>query len=135
MPEKNNFINLKEYFNKVWKSMKVKLSYIYGVCDTNKNKIFNNIHLFFMKKIDKYKKRMDLKKQRYNSLAPRDDIEDSATVDMLEKALLEKNNKNVALSGKYGAGKSSIVLSTLKKQRKLKPLNISLGMLGIKDRS
>ena len=134
MPEKNNFINLKEYFYKACKFILLKSSHIYNTFDTTKRKLFNNIKKFFIQKKDKHARRIDLKKQQYNSLAPRNDIKDSATVDMLEKALIEKSNKNVALSGKYGAGKSSIVLSTLKKQRKLKPLYISLGMLGIKDK-
>ena len=133
MPEKNNFINLKEYFYKACKFILLKSSHIYNTFDTTKRKLFNNIKKFFIQKKDKHARRIDLKKQQYNSLAPRNDIKDSATVDMLEKALIEKSNKNVALSGKYGAGKSSIVLSTLKKQRKLKPLYISLGMLGIND--
>ena len=121
MSKEDKGIKLKENFNKSCKFIKTK------------NKIFNSIKGFFMQKLEIYAKRKDLKKQKYKSLAPRNDIKDNATVDMLEKALIEKSNKNVALSGKYGAGKSSIVLSTLKKQRKLKPLYISLGMLGIND--
>lgn len=97
-------------------------------------KITNFLKTNFINLKNKYNKRKELKKQKYDSLAPKDNIKDSATVDMLRKALKEKKNRNVALSGKYGSGKSSIVLSALKNQKKFKPLYISLGMLGIQEK-
>lgn len=88
----------------------------------------------------KLRSRKKIKIKEYSSLAPRDDIENNASIEMLKQALKDKRNKNIALSGKYGAGKSSIVLSALKKEKfrvfrkeKFKPLYISLGMLGIEN--
>lgn len=121
-----------KYFGELLISKKVQLI---EKCGNIKNKIGNFCKTIFLKMKNKYIRRRDLKKQKYDSLAPRDDIKESATVDMLRKALKEKKNKNVALSGKYGAGKSSIVLSALKNQRKFKPLYISLGMLGIQEKN
>ncbi len=74
-------------------------------------------------------------KKEYESLAPVSNIKNNATLDMLVNAVADSKNYNIALSGKYGAGKSSIIKSFLKGFRKLiyKPLYISLGMLGIED--
>lgn len=98
------------------------------------NKIIDITKSKLIKIKKRYHKKWSIKKQQYTSLAPLDNIKDDATVDMLKKALYEKKNKNIALSGKYGAGKSSIVLSTLKSENKFKPLYISLGMLGIQEK-
>lgn len=133
MSKNDKYINLKEIYNKFMSFIKLNISRVCRVLRVTQNKILRKIKRFLIQERDKCARKIDLYKQKYNSLAPRDDIKNSATVDMLKKALLEKNNKNVALSGKYGAGKSSIVLSALKKQNKLKPLYISLGMLGIND--
>ena len=74
-------------------------------------------------------------KKEYESLAPVSNIKNNATLDMLVNAVADSKNYNIALSGKYGAGKSSIIKSFFKGFRKLiyKPLYISLGMLGIED--
>ena len=44
----------------------------------------------------------------YESLAPISNIKKSATLDMLINAVGDSKNYNIALLGKYGAGKSSI---------------------------
>lgn len=75
------------------------------------------------------------KSKDYVSLAPISNIKESATLDMLINAVGDSKNYNIALSGKYGAGKSSIIRSFFKGIRKIiyKPLYISLGMLGLDD--
>ena len=74
--------------------------------------------------------------KEYESLAPVSNIKNNATLDMLINAVVNSKNYNIALSGKYGAGKSSLIKSFFKGFRKLiyKPLYISLGMFGIEDK-
>lgn len=75
-------------------------------------------------------------KKEYESLAPISNIKKNATLNMLINTVGDSNNHNIALSGKYGAGKSSIVRSFFKGIRKFiyKPLYISLGMLSLDDK-
>lgn len=74
-------------------------------------------------------------KKEYESLAPVSNIRKSATLNMLINTMADEKNYNIALSGKYGAGKSSIIKSFFKGIRKIvyKPLYISLGMLGLEE--
>ena len=69
----------------------------------------------------------------YETLAPTCNSNSTETVNMLSDFLSNDENINIALSGKYGAGKTSIINTMLKKdgQQKYKPLYISLGMFGI----
>ena len=66
-------------------------------------------------------------KKEYESLAPVSNIRKSATLNMLINTMADEKNYNIALSGKYGAGKSSIIKSFFKGIRKIvyKPLYIS----------
>ena len=74
-------------------------------------------------------------KKEYESLAPISNIRKNATLDMLINTITDEKNYNIALSGKYGAGKSSLIKSFFYGIRKLiyKPLYISLGMLGLEE--
>ncbi len=74
-------------------------------------------------------------KKEYESLAPVSNIRKSATLNMLINTMADEKNYNVALSGKYGAGKSSLIKSFFYGIRKViyKPLYISLGMLGLEE--
>lgn len=73
--------------------------------------------------------------KEYESLAPVSNIKKNATLDMLIDAVCDSENYNIALAGKYGAGKSSILKSFFRGFRKIiyKPLYISVGMLGMED--
>ena len=73
------------------------------------------------------------KKHHYESLAPTSDSDSEETINMLSDFLENKENINIALSGKYGAGKSSIINTFLKqdKRKVYRTLQISLGMFGI----
>lgn len=73
--------------------------------------------------------------KEYESLAPVSNIKNNDTLNMLINAVCDSKNYNIALSGKYGAGKSSIIRSFFNGFRKFiyKPLYISLGMLGIEE--
>ena len=57
--------------------------------------------------------------KEYESLAPVSNIKNNATLDMLINAVVNSKNYNIALSGKYGAGKSSLIKSFFKGFRKL----------------
>lgn len=72
-------------------------------------------------------------RHHYETLAPTSDSDSKETLNMLSDFLENKENINIALSGKYGAGKTSIINTLLKQDEKkiYKPLYISLGMFGI----
>src|SRR5690625_592452 len=69
---------------------------------------------------------MDNYKYNFQKLTPIDDADFETYEDAFDFALTDKDIKNIAVSGPYGSGKSSII-ETLKKQRTdLKYLHISL---------
>ena len=73
------------------------------------------------------------KQHHYETLAPTSDSDSKETINMLSDFLANKENINIALSGKYGAGKTSIINTFFKqdKRKVYRPLHISLGMFGI----
>lgn len=73
------------------------------------------------------------KKHCYETLAPTDNSESKETINMLKDFIKGENITNIALSGKYGAGKTSILKTFFNNsdKEKYKPLYISLGMFGI----
>lgn len=54
----------------------------------------------------------------YQHLAPIDTVKDKITFDALDYALSQNNIHNIALTGNYGAGKSSILESYIKQKNK-----------------
>ena len=54
----------------------------------------------------------------YQHLAPIDTVNDKTTFDALDYALSQNNIHNIALTGNYGAGKSSILESFIKQKNK-----------------
>lgn len=78
----------------------------------------------------KYEYEINLK-----SLAPIDNIVDSYNVKALEEACHNEKNFNIALDGVYGSGKSSIIKSFLKNNKKYKTLNISFANFKDKNKS
>lgn len=84
------------------------------------------------------KKRNPQKEKRYadilfQHLAPMDSVDDSATFGALDYALSQQNIHNIAVTGNYGSGKSSILTSYAKKRLKGKCLNISLATFAIEE--
>ena len=74
-----------------------------------------------IQKIDKYQN------ERFHDLAPADELDASREYfKALDWALRNDKITNIALSGPYGSGKSSIIQSYMKKHRWLKAINISL---------
>ena len=64
------------------------------------------------------KRIQEKKKNEFTDLAPIDDIENGAEyLKALHWAIKKKKVKNIALAGPYGAGKSSIIDTYLKKHR------------------
>ena len=55
----------------------------------------------------------------FQHLAPIDTVDDKTTFDALDYALSQNNIHNVALTGNYGAGKSSILESYIKQKNKI----------------
>ena len=104
------------------------------------NKWIVEKYIYFLdlleKKINELKKYKNIQKDienDFDSLAPKDCLKNNYTVELLKKVIKDPKNRNIALSGKYGAGKSSVVKSAFKSEKKIKPLYISLGLLGMKE--
>lgn len=87
-------------------------------------KVCNFAQLAFEKikqNINKYKN------MGFHDLAPTDELDASKEYfKALDWALKNDKITNIALSGPYGSGKSSIIQSYMKKHRRLKAINISL---------
>lgn len=87
-------------------------------------KVCNFVQLAFEKikqNINKYKN------MGFHDLAPTDELDASKEYfKALDWALKNDKITNIALSGPYGSGKSSIIQSYMKKHRRLKAINISL---------
>ena len=64
------------------------------------------------------KKQEKYKEIPFQHLAPIDTVEDKTTFDALDYALSQKNIHNIALTGNYGSGKSSILESYIKRSKK-----------------
>ena len=79
-------------------------------------------------------KRDKSKKSLYRDLAPDDDLKNNEEYfSALKWALKNPKIKNIAISGPYGAGKSSIIQSFVKKYPKYKYINISLANFSKND--
>lgn len=79
----------------------------------------------------KIKNRLELKtvqnnKYHFEDLAPIDNVNDKSYCEALSWALANKKIKNIAITGLYGSGKSSILQTFFKNQPIYKYLNISL---------
>lgn len=73
------------------------------------------------------KKNQNKNEKILEALSPKDDINDEIMFSALDYALDNENIKNLALTGDYGSGKSSLLRSYVKKRGKTKKiLNISL---------
>lgn len=69
------------------------------------------------------------KKNEFTDLAPIDDIENGAEyLKALHWAIKKKKVKNIALAGPYGAGKSSIIDTYLKKHRIIRSKSLRVSM-------
>lgn len=85
----------------------------------------------FINKIIKYKESIplgkDLKKSVYNDFTPSDTLSKTdETINALHWALNNHKVKNIALTGPYGAGKSSVIESYLKLYKLKNVIKISL---------
>ena len=78
------------------------------------------------KKVKKDVKIKEIKNMDFEKLSPIDDVDITSYEEALDFVLKNDDVNNVALSGTYGSGKSSIMLSYLKKHKDVKYLNISL---------
>ena len=96
-------------------------------------KITKRISEFFLDKkqaSQKEKRHADIP---FQHLAPIDSVDDSATFDALDYALTQQNIHNIAVTGNYGSGKSSVLASYAKKRLKRKCLNISLATFAMEE--
>lgn len=75
------------------------------------------------------KRIQEKKKNEFTDLAPIDDIENGAEyLKALHWAIKKKKVKNIALAGPYGAGKSSIIDTYLKKHRIIRSKSLRVSM-------
>ena len=73
-------------------------------------------------------------KSEYKDFTPEKEIENGEEyLNALEWALKNPDIKNIALSGPYGSGKSSIIQSYIKKHPSVKSLNISLATFDVEN--
>ncbi|MCX0391452.1 hypothetical protein LI050_07865, partial [Clostridium perfringens] len=71
-------------------------------------------------------KKLDYKKE-YESLTPKDNLEKSNSyIKALKESIDDLKRKNIAISGIYGSGKSSIIESFKQQYKEYKYLDISL---------
>ena len=104
-------------------------------------KLLKKIWKFYEKRILIYKylfnkNESKQKNKKIYELTPSTIINDDSYLDYLEAALDKKNITNIALSGPYGSGKSSILKAFRNKMSKnsnYKFLNISLATFKNKD--
>lgn len=119
--KKKLFRALKKFFKKIKGYFELILQNIWKIFDAEQN----------------YLKMSIFPSKDYKSFAPKNDITyENENIKMFISALSNRNNKNIAITGKYGAGKSSIIKSFFKSKFnrwKFKPLYISLGMFEINE--
>lgn len=89
---------------------------------------FERISVGIRKIVAKFKTKRVSKKHNtiFWSLTPKDDLDLQIYEQAIDYAFKKKDIHNVAISGAYGAGKSSIIASYKKKHRRLKFMHISL---------
>ncbi|MBR5231603.1 MAG: hypothetical protein IKW00_05080 [Clostridia bacterium] len=89
---------------------------------------FERIYAGIRKIVTKIKTKRASKKHNtiFWSLTPKDDLDLQIYEQAIDYAFKKKDIHNVAISGAYGAGKSSIIASYKKKHRRLKFMHISL---------
>ncbi|MDU6482103.1 MAG: hypothetical protein E6538_08895 [Paeniclostridium sordellii] len=115
--KKNNgiWIKIKNYVVSKYKFVIEKISLFINLCISLLTKLNNNI----LKKLD-YKK-------EYESLTPKDDLDkDNSYIKALKESIDDLKRKNIAISGIYGSGKSSIIESFKEQYKEYKYLDISL---------
>lgn len=86
------------------------------------------------RKIDSACPNVDDKNRRYEPFIPNNNIENGQEyMAALDWALLNPDIHNIAISGPYGSGKSSVIESYLKKHSELKALRISLAAFNLEE--
>lgn len=84
--------------------------------------------------LDRLLQRIPAKNFGYDDLAPESDIKNGQEyLNALYWGVKNKNVKNIALTGPYGSGKSSIIQSYLRKYPSTKALNISLATFNLQN--
>lgn len=118
-------LNLKRN-SKVWTRVK---TYIIGKYKLIIEKVsaFINLCISLLAKINnKILKKLDYKKE-YESLTPKDNLDrNNSYIKALKESIDDLKRKNIAISGIYGSGKSSIIESFKEQYKEYKYLDISL---------
>lgn len=96
-------------------------------------KITKRMSEFFLSKKQTPRKEKRHADIPFQHLAPIDSVDDSATFDALDYALSQQNIHNIAVTGNYGSGKSSVLASYAKRRLKGKCLNISLATFAMEE--
>ena len=94
----------------------------------------DDMNLLFWKKKQEKDKDLKYKDIYFEHLAPIDTVKDVVTFEALDYALSQNNIYNIALTGNYGSGKSSVLQSYMKQNKTNKFLNISLATFAIEEK-
>lgn len=106
--------------------MRVLLKFIKKIFDENIHNIKNNLDKK-IKYLEAYGKKKDFSILRIDDLAPKDDLEKCEDYcEVLEYGIENRKVFNIAITGPYGSGKSSILRTFENKYVKYKYINISL---------
>ncbi len=118
-------LNLKKS-SKVWTRIKKYILDKYKII-IEKLSLFINLCISLLAKINnKILKKLDYKKE-YESLTPKDNLDRSNSyIKALKESIDDLKRKNIAISGIYGSGKSSIIESFKEQYKEYKYLDVSL---------
>lgn len=118
-------LNLKKS-SKVWTRIKKYILGKYKII-IEKLSLFINLCISLLAKINnKILKKLDYKKE-YESLTPKDNLDRSNSyIKALKESIDDLKRKNIAISGIYGSGKSSIIESFKEQYKEYKYLDVSL---------
>lgn len=110
-------------YNRIWESFKGQVWVLIDIWNKRKINMDSNSQ-----------SDMTNLNRHYGALTPKNNIENGQEyMAAFDWALSKSNIHNIAISGPYGSGKSSVIESYLKQRTKLKALRISLAAFNLDE--